>query len=294
MVYVMLLAVHLVISLLVWLGIQFHILKVHPYMFFVALLLPFWGLLMVLILHFQIFFRADDSVDIGVEKMKLESELYKSVTVDEQNVAANTVPIEEALVVNSAQERRRIIMDVLNDEPVEYIQFLQKAGNNEDTEVVHYAVTAMVEISKDNDFKLQEFERLYSMDPDNGTVLTQYTDFLWSCLSQNLMQGQVEVLNRQLYSDLMQKKMALIPGSISDYQCIVENEIRRKNYVLASEMLKRMQSLYPDSEAYYLSRLSYLAAQGRGDDIQRLLQDIDSKQTFLSSATKEVLAFWKT
>ena len=185
-------------------------------------------------------------------------------------------------------------MDVLNDDPEEYIAFLQKAGNNEDTEVVHYAVTAMVEISKENDAKLQEFEKSYTMDPDNIITLSEYTEFLWNCLSQNLMQGQVEVLNRQLYSDLMQKKISLIAGSVSDFQRIVENEVRRKNYKMASAMLKEMHVLYPDSEAYYLSRISYLAAIGRGDDIQLLLQEIGSKEIFLSSATKEVLAFWET
>ena len=93
--------------------------------------------------------------------------------------------------------------------PKEYIQFLQRAGNNDDTEVVHYAVTAMVEISKENDYKLQDFERQYSLNPDDHKVLAEYTEFLWSCLSQNLMQGQVEVLNRELYSNLMQKKLGL-------------------------------------------------------------------------------------
>jgi hypothetical protein len=117
-------------------------------MVFVVLLLPVWGVLMVLILHFQIFFRGDHSLALGVESLKLESELYRSVSVDDKKVVADAVPIEEALVVNSARERRQIIMDVLNDNPVEYIQFLQKAGNNEDTEVVHYAVTAMVEIEE--------------------------------------------------------------------------------------------------------------------------------------------------
>ena len=145
MVSVLFLATHLAVSFLVWRGIQSHTLKVHPYMLGVVLMMPFWGVLLVLILHFQIFFRADDAMDIDVEKMQLESELYRSVTVDEKKVAANTVPIEEALLVNSARERRSIIMDVLNDNPVEYISFLRKAGNNEDTEVVHYAVTAMVE-----------------------------------------------------------------------------------------------------------------------------------------------------
>ena len=181
MLTIILLAVHLLVCLLVFLGIKLRLLKVHPYMFFVALFLPVFGVILVLILHFQIWFDADDSIDVGVERLKLESELYKSVTVDEKKVAASTVPIEEALVINSARERRTIIMDVLNDNPKEYIEFLQKAGNNDDTEVVHYAVTAMVEISKENDYLLQNFEREYAANPDDPLVLEQYTDFLWYC-----------------------------------------------------------------------------------------------------------------
>ena len=293
-IYIILLILHLIISALVFLGIQFDILKVHKYMFFVALFMPFWGVLTVLILHFQIFFHADDGIDVGVEKLKLESELYRSVTVDEKKVAANTVPIEEALLVNSAKERRIIIMDVLNDNPKEYIEFLQKAGNNEDTEVVHYAVTAMVEISKEDDYKLQDFERQHAKDPENVEVLTGYTDFLWSCLSQNLMQGQVEVLNRELFSSLMEKKLALTAGSITDFQWAVENELRRKNYTQAAALLVQMQTLYPNSEEYYLSRLNYLASLGKGEEIKALLKEIQTKHIYLSSATKEVLAFWES
>ncbi len=294
MLFVILLAVHLILSVLVFLGIKFNILKVHKYMFFVALLLPFWGVLTVLILHFQILFRADDGIDVGVEKLRLESELYKSVTVDDGKVAASTVPIEEALVINSAKERRTIIMDVLNDNPKEYIEFLQKAGNNDDTEVVHYAVTAMVEISKENDYKLQDFERQLSADPENTEILKGYTDFLWSCLSQNLMQGQVETLNRELFSSLMEKKLSLATGSIADYQRVVENELKRKNYTRASENLRQMKKLYSDREEYYICRLDYLASLGRGEDIKLLLKEIDKKHIFLSSKTKEVLAFWES
>ena len=294
MLYLILIALHLILCALVFLGIKFNILKVHNYMFFVALLLPFWGILLVLILHFQILFKADDSIDIGVEKLKLESELYKSVTVDEKKVSASTVPIEEALVINSAKERRTIIMDVLNDNPKEYIEFLQKAGNNEDTEVVHYAVTAMVEISKENDYKLQEFERQFSLNPDDVSVLQEYTDFLWNCLSQNLMQGQVEVLNRELFSSLIHKKMSLTQGSVTDFKRAIENDLKRKNFTQAADSLKEMKKRYADREEYYLSRLDYLASLGRGDDIKQLINEIYKSNVFLSSKTKEVLAFWET
>lgn len=292
MLYAILLLVHIIICVLVFLAIKFNILKVHDYMFFVVLLLPFWGLLLVLILHFQIFFEADNAIDIDVEKMKLGSELYRSVTIDENNMSSRVVPIEEALVVNTARERRTIIMDVLNDNPKDYIEFLQKAGNNDDTEVVHYAVTAMVEISKENDHTLQKFEKNYSADPDNFELLCQYIDFLWVCLCQNLMTGQVEVLNRELFSSLIQKKIS-IKAEIADFTKAIENELLRKNYTLASQHLQIMADSFADTEEYYLSKLNYLASLERGDDIKTLINELESKQIFLSAKAKETLAFWK-
>ena len=183
-------------------------------------------------------------------------------------------------------------MDVLNDNPKEYIEFLQKAGNNEDTEVVHYAVTAMVEISKENDYRLQNFEREYAANPDDPLVLAAYTDFLWNCLDQNLMQGQVEVLNRELFSSLIQKKLET-GGSIVDYERAIINDLKRNQFTLAAENLRNMERLYADNEEFYLLRLQYLASLGRGQDIQNVLKEIDERHIFLSSKAKEVLAFWK-
>ena len=168
---------------------------------------------------------------------------------------------------------------------------MQKAGNNDDTEVVHYAVTAMVEISKENDYTLQTLEREYAADPDDPQVLDRYADFLWSCLTQKLMQGQVEVINRELFHTLMEKKIAL-GGDITDYTRSVENNLRRGQFTLAGETLRQMKELYAQHEEYYLLRLQYLASLGRGEDIQALLAEIDDRHIFLSSKAKEVLAFW--
>lgn len=292
MIYLILLAVHLIVCVLVFFGIKSGFLKVHKYMFFVALFLPFWGVLVLGILHFQIGFESDGGMDIGVEKLKIESELYKSITIDEKRVAATTVPIEEALLVNSAKERRSIIMDVLNDNPKEYIEFLQKAGNNEDTEVVHYAVTAMVEISKENDYMLQQLERRYDADPEDGKTLEEYTDFLWNCLEQNLMQGQVEVMNRELFSSLMKRKISN-GGSITDYERLVTNELKSGNYTAAGEALSQMENVYPTEEEYYFLKLRYLAVLGRGAQIQAFINQVENEHIYMSAKLKEALAFWQ-
>ncbi len=290
MLYIIAAAVHLIVCLLVFIGIKARVLSVQKYMFFVALLVPLWGVLIVLILHFQIAFDATDSAEIGVEKLKLESELYKSVTVDEKK-ADTAIPIEEALLINSARERRSIIMDVLNDNPSDYVEFLQKAGNNDDTEVVHYAVTAMVEISKENDYMLQKLDAEHNADPDDMEILSRYIDFLWGCLSQNLMQGQVEVMNRELFYQLMSKKIA-VDGDISDYSRLIENELKRKNYDSAGELVGAMKEKWPESEEYILLKIQYLASLGKGSEIKDFVKETENGHIYLSSKAKEALAFW--
>ncbi len=291
MIYIILAAaVHLIVCLLIFIMIQCGSSQLQRYMVFVALFLPFWGPLTVLILHFKVGFDPDASAEIGVEKLKLESELYKSVTIDDKR-ADSAVPIEEALIVNSARERRSLIMDVLNDNPSEYIEFLQKAGNNEDTEVVHYAVTAMVEISKDNDYMLQKLEAAYAAEPDNVEVLSRYCDFLWSCLSQNLMQGQVEVMNRELFSQLIRKKIESY-GDIVEYARLAENELKREHFDDAADVIAQMGQIWPGCEEYILLRLQYLAALGKGDEIAEFVKEVENSDIFLTSKIKEALAFW--
>ena len=284
---------HLVIALLVLIGIRAGLLQVHKYMAIVALFLPFWGVLIVLILHFQIAIRADGKAEIDLEKLKVDSELYRSIAVDDKKVAATTVPIEEALLINSTKERRSIIMDVLNDNPKDYVEFLQKAGNNDDTEVVHYAVTAMVEISKENDYMLQKLETRHAADPEDLTVLTVYCDFLWHCLTQNLMQGQVEAMNRALFAQLTRKKLEMSePKLQSDYIRLAENDLKRGEYVTAGEIIDGIGEAWPDSEDFILLRLQYLASTGQGEAIRRFIDEIVNKQTYMSSRVKEALAFW--
>ncbi len=290
MIYMVLAALHIAACVLILLGMLRGILRLPKYMFFIALLLPFWGEVLVLVLHFEIAFDPDDAIDLTVDEHDEESEIYRSVTVDEKR-SVSTVPIEEALLINSAREKRSIIMDVLNDNPREYVEFLQKAGDNDDTEVVHYAVTAMVEISKENDYVLQRLEAEHMAKPDDIDVLTEYSDFLWGCLSQKLMQGQVEVMNRELFSQLMQKKL-VINEDIHDYSRLAENEMKRKNIDGAGEIIAKMKEKWPHSEEYILLRIQYLAELNKGAEIAEFIQEISNSHIYLSSKTKEALAFW--
>ena len=290
MIYLALVPVHLAIAVLIGIGILRGKLKAPKYMIVITALLPFWGALLVFVLHFHIGFSLHESKELAAEKLVLETDYYRSVTVEDKKTG-KAIPIEEALLINSAREKRAIIMDVLNENPREYVEFLQKAGNNDDTEVVHYAVTAMVEISKENDYTLQKLEAAYNAHPKRLDTLTEYSDFLWDCLSQNLMQGQVEVMNRELFSQLMRQKIELC-SRVGDYTRLAYNELKRKRLDDAGEVIAQMAEKWPDSEEYILLNVKYLAARGDGKGIKKFISEVNNSQIYLSTKTKEALAFW--
>ena len=224
----LLLLLHAICCVAVWLGIRTQVLKVKKYLMFPVIFVPFWGVLCVLLLHFQICGGADNVRQAGVEKLKVKEELYKNIFVT-QDASEQIVPLEDALLLNQPGVRRELIMDVLNDDPGEYMELLKKARMNDDVEVVHYAITAMVELSKDYDYRLQQIERRYARQPEDPAVLAEYCDFLEEYLEQGILEAQMEQLQRRQYIRLLQKRQEQRP-KLHTGICLTENLLKLKEY----------------------------------------------------------------
>ena len=56
-------------------------------------------------------------------------------------------------------------MEVMYADPNDYVEQLKEARENDDTEVVHYAVTALAELQKDYETKFQKLEWRLHKDP---------------------------------------------------------------------------------------------------------------------------------
>ena len=199
---VFLILLHIVCCVLVWLGIKTHLLKVKKYLMALVIFVPFWGTVCVLLLHLQMLTRRDNRIEPGVEKLRVNEEIYKNIFQAVSDTDKKIVPLEEALLINEPRVRRELIMDVLNDDPEEYMDLLKQARMNEDVEVVHYAITAMVELSKEYDFRLQKMEKLYAASPDDPEILEQYCDFMEEYLNQGILEAQME---RTLYPSFKTK-----------------------------------------------------------------------------------------
>lgn len=286
-----LLFIHLLICVLTWIGIRAHFLKGKRYLMVPVIFIPFFGVLCIGLLQLQVFLKKENSRPIGLEKLQINEEIYKNnVQVREKN-DRDIVPLEEALLINEPELRRQLIMNILNDDPARYMELLEKARLNEDVEVVHYAITAMVELSKDYDSRLQTMERTYAAAPDDPVVLDEYCDFMENYLRQGLLEKQMERMLRNQYTLLLRKKLKK-NEDLHSCICLVDNLMELEDYAGVQEILERMDRNWHRREEFWVRKILFLAVQKNGREIRNTLKQMKEEHIYLSSQSKEVLAFW--
>ena len=139
----LLIVIHVLVCVLMCVLSRFGVLRVEGRLLPFMLLVPLWGPLCVLLLHVRTLIRAGEHTAPDLEQMRVDDEERRSILVEERTDFVNTVPLEEALIVNDSRQRRSLVMSILNDNPSHYIDVLSQARLNEDVEVVHYAATGI-------------------------------------------------------------------------------------------------------------------------------------------------------
>ena len=173
----------------------------------------------------------------------------------------------------------------------DYVELLKQARMNEDVEVVHYAITAMVELSKEYDSKLQELERLHQISPEDPEVMEQYCEFMEEYLSQGLLEEQIERVQRQRYEQLLEKKLKH-QEDLHTCVCMVKNLMKLGDFEKAHEILQIIEKKWHRHEAYWILKVQYCVEQKQGEELKRTLDKMKKEHIYLSSKGREELALW--
>ncbi|MBS7125756.1 MAG: hypothetical protein KH064_00980 [Collinsella sp.] len=160
-----LLLIHALVCLMLWTLMKLGLLPVRGHMLAVIVLVPLWGPLLVVLLSVRSAMFGEGLKESALESLRFNDELHRSILVHDRDADAGVVPLEEALIVNDPAYRRRLMLSMLTEEPDAYLAQLQAAKLNDDVEVAHYAATAVAQISKESDLKLQQLERAFKTDP---------------------------------------------------------------------------------------------------------------------------------
>lgn len=291
-VWIVLILLHIIICVFTYLGMRSRVLKVPRGMIYVVVLVPFWGALGVMALQLQHWLHREHEKELGVERVRINEEIYRSILTERSRPEDEVVPLEEALIINDPKLRRSLMMDILNHNPGEYARILENARMNEDVEVVHYATTAMAEVSKEFDIQLQQLEAMYAKEPENEKNLDDYCDFLKIYLDRNMVTGQMRIMQMRQYVQLLQKRLEREPDE-KIYTYLAKAQLELCDYAEVERTINQMKKYWPQRESVWLLQLQSFAQQGEGAQIQRLIQRMEEQHIYLSGKGQEVIKFWK-
>ena len=287
-----LILLHILICFLLWLMMRFGIIKVKGYMMPFMLFIPIFGPLCLVSLQISQMFHRGKLKIPTLEKLRINEEIYKRMIVEGRGEAPQMIPLEEALIINAPSDRRRLVMAMLSEDPAAYMPLLQKARMNEDSEVAHYAATAMAQISKEEDEKLLKASERYAQNPEDERAMKEYTRCLGEYLEHDTAQGRAAELKRRQYIQLLKKQLS-DPPELCELNRLASAQLDSGDFDGAKQSIDRMLSHAPSREEAWLLLLRLYGQKKDGEGIRKTLKDMEETQVYLSAQAKEAVEFWK-
>lgn len=285
-----LLLIHMLVCLVLSTLVKLGMLPVRGHMLPAMVLVPLWGpLLLVLCARGEAF--GDALEDGTLESLRLNDEIRRGMQVQVREGDAGVVPLEEALIVNDPSDRRRLMLSMLTEEPDAYLAQLQAAKLNDDVEVAHYAATAVAQISKESDLKLQQLERAFKTDP-SAQNLDAYCDYLGEYLASGLAEGRVEQIQRQQYARLLARRCEREDGAALRirYATALADADELDE---AEAVIMQLVAEVPDEQEAWMLCLRLAVMRCDGEAVQQVIDAIDNQHVYLSAENREKLAFWR-
>lgn len=285
-----LLLIHALVCLMLWTLMKLGLLPVRGHMLAVIVLVPLWGPLLVVLLSVRSAVFCEGLKESALESLRFNDDLHRSILVHDRDADAGVVPLEEALIVNDPGDRRQML-SMLTEDPDAYLAQLQAAKLNDDVEVAHYAATAVAQISKESDLKLQQLERAFKTDP-SAQNLNEYCDFLGEYLGSGLAEGRVAQIQRQQYARLLARRCERedtfelrirYATALADVGQIDEAQVVTDQLVLD----------VPEEQEVWMLCLRLAVMRHNGVEVHRVIDAIDKQHVYLSADNREKLAFWR-
>ena len=109
--------------------------------------------------------------------------------------AEKSVPLEEALMINSPRVRRELMLSMLRSDPRKHLDLLVFARFNMDPETAHYATATLTEVQRQIQLEMQKMQADLSKDPDNTSIRISYIQLMDAYIKSGLLEGHL--LDRQ-------------------------------------------------------------------------------------------------
>ncbi len=286
-----LIILHLIFSILYAFAILTKRSSLIPAFIAIIVFIPVFGLFSALVADLTNRFK-DKMGDPGeIETVKLEKDIYWK-TIRKQAQSENIVPLEEALIINDRQTRKKLVLEMLLDDPMKNIDILLLARENNDVDTAHYANTTIAKIQRDFQLQVQKLAAAHKLEPENSAILDKYIQTLSQFIESGLSEAYLLHRQRLILDALLDNKIELDGWSKNLLQMKIENALALKDITAAIESNQIMHAHFPTDEQTWINELQISVASHDAQRLDETIRKITQKDINWSPSGKQQVGIW--
>ena len=129
--------------------------------------------------------------------------------------------------------RRRVMIDLLKQDSLDYLEVLQMAVGNEDTETSHYAVSAIMEMKRKIVINLQELAVKFEENKRDAHVLHSYAEILKSYMRSGFLDERTRIKYSYTYTNVLKLLIEQVPEAAEAYVDKIRTDLELEEYAEA-------------------------------------------------------------
>lgn len=223
--------------------------------------------------------------DIPLELLAIQEKVNKEKEL-------NIVPIEDALVVSDYATRRKMMIDVLKEDTLQYMDVIKTAVLNEDTETSHYAVSAVVEIKRKLAIRLQELSVKFEQNNRDAHLARSYAKVLKEYMRSGFLDNQTVKKYKYMYIQVLHQLILNKDNDEKVWQEKLKTEIELKEYAAAEATCLQYLEKYPHSENPYICLLKLYYTTKSTIKMQSILEELKRSTIKLSNQALTIVRYW--
>jgi hypothetical protein len=237
----------------------------------------------------------DEEFDDYITRQQEEHKIRRRIGVYskmETEKELSVIPIEDALLISEHRTRRRVMIDILKQDANHYLEILQRAVSNEDTETSHYAVSAIMEVKRKMLLALQDLSVQYENNKKDEYLVRTYAEVLKGFMSSGFLDERTLLKHRYTYLGVLETLTDLTENSEWAFHEKVHIELELGMFVEAETTALLYVEKYPLSEDAYLILLKVYFETKSAVKLFETMDRLKKTPMRLSNHALTLVRFW--
>ncbi|WP_028609407.1 hypothetical protein [Paenibacillus harenae] len=262
--------------------------------FVLVSVLPVVGWLFPVFLPGHMFKNRGEKLDEYITKLHEDLTLghlgiHRKIEVEKE---LNVVSIEDALIVSEHFERRRVMIDLLKQDSVNYLEVLQTAVSNDDTETSHYAVSAIMEAKRKLSLSIQELSVRYEQNKTDEYLLRTYAEVLKGFMRSGFLDERTMRKYMFTYIEVLEHLIANADHVEFAFKEKISTELKLGQYTDAEVSCLSYIDKYPHSETAYLSLMELYFTTKSVSKLQETVTLLKGSSVRLTNQGLTMVRYW--